>query len=219
MVARVNRTTHVIWDWNGTLLDDAEVCVEVMNSVLSRRQLAPLTAESYAAAFRFPVREYYRELGFDFDRETFEVIGTEFISGYSAREAACGLRGDALATLQGLASRGVRQSVLSASQQTRLEAQVRRLEVHVHFEALVGLDDHYAAGKVEVGLRWMEKSRVDPSCTVLVGDTDHDVEVARVLGVKCVLVPSGHQSEERLRRCGVEVLPSLSALLQAIPSP
>lgn len=95
MVRAVKRIAHVIWDWNGTLLDDAELCVEVMNDVLTRRQLAPLTAETYAAAFRFPVREYYRELGFDFERETFEVIGTEFIAGYSAGEARCGLRGDA----------------------------------------------------------------------------------------------------------------------------
>ncbi len=213
----MNGVAHVIWDWNGTLLDDAELCVEVMNEVLSRRRLRPITAETYAGAFRFPVREYYRELGFDFEAESFEVIGTEFIAGYSAREASCGLRADALFTLKGLAARGIRQSVLSASQQARLEHQARRLEVHAHFEALVGLDDHYAAGKIEVGLRWMERSGVDPVRTVLVGDTDHDVEVARALGVKCVLVPSGHQSVERLSRCGVEVLSSLSSLLA--PSP
>jgi len=208
---------HVIWDWNGTLLDDADLCVEVMNDVLSRRKLPPLTAQRYADQFRFPVRDYYQELGFDFERESFEIIGTEFITGYESREAQCSLRHDALTTLEGLASRGLSQSVLSASQQARLEKQARRLEVHAHFEALVGLDDHYAAGKIEVGQQWMARSKVDPLRTVLVGDTDHDVEVARALGVQCLLVPSGHQSSERLSRCGVTVLPSLSALLDALP--
>lgn len=212
----MKRIAHVIWDWNGTLLDDAELCVEVMNGVLSRRQLAPLTAETYAAAFRFPVREYYRELGFDFERETFEIIGTEFIAGYSAGEARCGLREDARSTLEGVESLGLRQSVLSASQQARLEHQVRRLDVHAHFEALVGLDDHYAAGKIDVGQKWMKQSDVDPLRALLVGDTDHDVEVARALGVQCVLVPSGHQSTARLARTGAEVLPSLAALLDAL---
>ena len=212
----MKRIAHVIWDWNGTLLDDAEICVEVMNDVLTRRKLTPLTAESYAAAFRFPVRDYYRDLGFDFEREAFELIGTEFIEGYSAREATCTLRSDARTTLEGLAALRLRQSVLSASQQARLEAQTRRHEVHVHFEALVGLDDHYAAGKIEVGLRWMEQSDVDPQRTVLIGDTDHDFEVARALGVHCLLVPSGHQAPDRLAKCGVEVLPNLSALLPAL---
>lgn len=214
----MKRIAHVIWDWNGTLLDDAELCVEVMNGVLGRRKLAPITAESYAAAFRFPVREYYRDLGFDFEREAFELIGTEFIAGYSAGEARCSLRHDARSTLEGLGKLGLRQSVLSASQQARLEHQVKRLDVHAHFEALVGLADNYAAGKIEVGKRWMEKSDVDPARTILVGDTDHDVEVARALGVECALVPSGHQSKERLAKTGARVLNSLSALLEGLVS-
>jgi phosphoglycolate phosphatase len=212
----VKRIAHVIWDWNGTLLDDAELCVEVMNGVLARRKLTPITAESYADTFRFPVREYYAGLGFDFEREAFEIIGTEFIDGYSAGEARCVLRHDAKSTLEGVEARAVRQSVLSASQQTRLEHQVKRLEVHAHFEALVGLDNNYAASKVEVGKKWMEKSDVDPSRTILVGDTDHDVEVARALGVRCALVPSGHQSTERLAKTGAQVLTNLSALLHAL---
>lgn len=212
----VKRIAHVIWDWNGTLLDDAELCVDVMNGVLAKRKLPPITAERYAHQFRFPVRDYYANLGFDFEREPFEVIGTEFIEGYAAREASCDLRAGARATLEGLAARGLRQSVLSASEQARLEKQARRLDVHAHFEALVGLDDHYAASKVEVGHRWMERSRVDPRLTVLIGDTDHDVEVARALGVQCLLVPSGHQSQARLEQSGVEVLPTLTTLLEVL---
>lgn len=214
----MKRIAHVIWDWNGTLLDDAELCVEVMNGVLARRKLTPITAESYADQFRFPVREYYAGLGFDFEREAFEIIGTEFIDGYSAGEARCVLRHDAKSTLEGVGKLGLRQSVLSASQQARLEHQVKRLEVHVHFEALVGLDNNYAASKVEVGKQWMAKSDVDPSRTILVGDTDHDVEVARALGVQCALVPSGHQSKERLAKTGAQVMHNLSALLEGLIS-
>jgi phosphoglycolate phosphatase len=208
--------THVIWDWNGTLLDDAELCVEVMNGVLARRGLPALTAEFYADRFRFPVRDYYADLGFDFEQESFELVGTEFIEGYAAREASCGLREGARETLEALASRRLTQSVLSASQRARLEAQARRVGVRGHFEALVGLDDHYAHGKLELGQRWMAERGVDPSRTVLVGDTDHDVDVARALGVTCVLVPSGHQSSARLARCGVEVLPGLGALVDRL---
>lgn len=213
MVPRVRHVRHVIWDWNGTLLDDAALCVSVMTGVLTRRGLPPLTAERYAEAFRFPVREYYRDLGFDFEREPFEVVGTEFIEGYAAREAGCGLRHGALETLQGLARHGKTQSVLSASQQGRLEQQARRLAVHPHFDALVGLDDHFAHGKVDVGRAWLQRSGVDPRTTVLIGDTDHDVEVAAALGVRCLLVPSGHQSPERLRASGARVLDTLPSLL------
>lgn len=213
MVTRVKHVKHVIWDWNGTLLDDADLCVSVMTQVLTKRGLPALTAERYAACFRFPVREYYRDLGFDFERETFEVVGTEFIEGYAAREAECGLRHGALETLQGIARHCKTQSVLSASQQSRLELQAKRLDVHAHFDALVGLDDHYAHGKVDIGRAWLARSGVDPRTTVLIGDTDHDVEVAQALGVRCLLVPSGHQSPERLRASGAQVLDTLPSLL------
>lgn len=210
---RVKHVKHVIWDWNGTLLDDAELCVSVMTTVLQKRGLPPLTAERYAEAFRFPVREYYVDLGFDFTRETFEVVGTEFIEGYAAREAECGLRHGALEALEGIARHGKTQSVLSASQQSRLEQQAQRLDVHAHFGELVGLDDHYAHGKVDLGRAWLARSGVDPRTAVLIGDTDHDLEVADALGVRCLLVPSGHQSLERLQRSGAQVLESLPALL------
>lgn len=212
----MNRIKHVIWDWNGTLLDDAWLCVDVMNEVLARRALPKLTLERYGEVFRFPVRDYYAELGFDFEREPFEVIGTEFIEGYSAREAACDLRPEARNVLEGIAGAGLTQSVLSASQLSRLQHQAQRLDVHASFNAIVGLDDHYAASKVEVGRRWLEASGVDPEKTVLVGDTDHDVEVAQHLGVRCLLVPSGHQAPERLRASGAEVANDLGRVLELI---
>src|SRR4051812_22587342 len=101
---------HVIWDWNGTLLDDAWLCVDVMNELLLQRGLPQITLADYAALFRFPVRDYYTALGFDFEREPFERVGTAFIEGYAAREAACGLRAGADEILTGVAARGATQS-------------------------------------------------------------------------------------------------------------
>ena len=202
----------MVWDWNGTLLDDAWLCVEVMNDLLLRRSLPPLTPERYAEVFRFPVRAYYEALGFDFEREPWETVGTEFIEGYEARHDACELRPGARETLAELAERGLGQSVLSASQQHRLLAQARRLGVQERFVDLVALDDHYAGGKIDVGRRWLDRVGEDPRGMLLVGDTDHDVQVARALGMRCILVPSGHQSKARLATLGVDVVPSLEAL-------
>ena len=90
---------HVIWDWNGTLLDDAWLCVDIMNGLLSARGLSLLTPQRYAQVLTFPLADYYRELGFDFDREPFETLGAEFIREYERRRLECGLRGGALKVL------------------------------------------------------------------------------------------------------------------------
>lgn len=57
----------VLWDWNGTLLDDAALCCELLNTMLARHGYAPVgSMEAYRQVFCFPIETYYRRAGFDF---------------------------------------------------------------------------------------------------------------------------------------------------------
>ena len=47
---------HFIWDWNGTLLNDAWLCVDIINSMLEERGIERVTAERYAQIFGFPLK-------------------------------------------------------------------------------------------------------------------------------------------------------------------
>ena len=62
---------HVIWDFNGTLIDDVDCCVDTLNTLLASELTADLACQ-YLATFGFPVRAFYVELGFDFEREDFD---------------------------------------------------------------------------------------------------------------------------------------------------
>ena len=73
---------HIVWDWNGTLLDDRWLCVESINRILKKRKM-PLTLEkTYKETFCFPVIKYYETLGFDFIKESFKDLSIEFIEYY-----------------------------------------------------------------------------------------------------------------------------------------
>ena len=61
---------HIIWDWNGTLLNDAWLFVDIMNGVLSNRKLPLITVDDYRKLFCFPVKDYYKKLGFDLENES-----------------------------------------------------------------------------------------------------------------------------------------------------
>ncbi|MEE9167280.1 MAG: HAD hydrolase-like protein [Candidatus Neomarinimicrobiota bacterium] len=197
---------HIIWDWNGTLLDDAWLCVEVMNAVLGRREMPLLTSEKYREVFDFPVKEYYRRLGFDFARESFEVSGTEFIVGYEKRRHEARLRLDAKRTLAAVAELGITQSLLSAYKQETLDELTQDLGVRQFFLKVIGQDNHYAHGKTESGKRWINEMHCGAHEVLLVGDTVHDHEVAEAIGADCVLIPAGHHNREKLETCGVPVL-------------
>lgn len=182
----------VLWDWNGTLLDDAALCCELLNTMLARHGYAPVgSMEAYRQVFCFPIETYYRRAGFDFSRHPFAALADEYMRLYTPRSLGCPLQPDACAVLDALRAQGMRQVMLSASKRENLQQQVEHFGLRSRFDTLLGLSDIYAKSKTEVGLRWLRESGADPARIMMVGDSEHDFEVARALGVRCVLFSGG----------------------------
>ncbi len=205
-----NSYKAVIWDWNGTLLDDAQYCVDIVNQLLLRRNLSPIQLPRYLEVFGFPLQDYCRRLGFDLDSESFEDISSEFMELYEERRWQCPLREGALDILSGLQEKGIKQAILSAYRQQTLDELVDYFALRPHFAYVVGVDNDLAQGKVATGVHWLQAAGWDPHQAVMIGDTDHDLEVARALGTDCVLVAGGHQSRPRLEKWGVDVVADLA---------
>ena len=210
----MQQVRHIIWDWNGTLFDDAWLCLEIINRLLVKRGLPLIDAESYQREFLFPVEAYYRFLGFDFTRESFESLSIEFIEDYDRLCAQCDLQAGVREVLATLASRGYTHSILSAAEQTRLAAMVLSNRLQEHFTHVVGIDDYYGGGKIAQGKRFIAEQHYDTSALVMIGDTLHDYEVADAMGIACILIPSGHCSRERIAASGVRMLDNVGELLE-----
>jgi len=204
---------HIIWDWNGTLFDDAWLCVDVMNGVLSRRNLPLMTIERYREVFDFPVIDYYKRLGFDFDNEPFEISGTEFIVEYEKRRYEAKLQAEVKEVLQYVKDLGMSQSLLSAYKQGTLDELVDYFGLRSFFIGVLGLDNHYAHSKIDIGRQWMDEMHYDSHEVLFVGDTVHDHDVADAIGADCVLIPSGHHTLQKLENCGVPILGSIKEVL------
>ncbi|MBN1819940.1 MAG: HAD family hydrolase [Prolixibacteraceae bacterium] len=203
---------NIIWDWNGTLLNDLDLCVGTINILLADRKLPLLTNGRYKEVFSFPVKQYYEKAGFDFTKEDFAIPAREFIEKYNAKVNNCNLHFTANAVLEKFRIKKVRQFVLSAMKQDMLEATIRYHRIFDYFEKITGLDDHYAVSKIELGILLLKESRLNKNETCIIGDTLHDYEVAEELGVDCILIADGHQSKDRLLTSGVKVLNSLEEL-------
>jgi hypothetical protein len=107
---------HLIWDWNGTLLDDAAACVAAINTLLARRRLPQVSRQQYLDVFDFPVRNYYLQLGFDFAREDWDRLTEEYHAEYAETSRQSPLRAGTQAALAALQAAGLSLSVLSASE-------------------------------------------------------------------------------------------------------
>ncbi len=192
--------THVIWDWNGTLLDDVEMTLDLVSDATEANIGRRLTRDEYLELFRFPIRTYYEELGFDFARVSFEDLSRQFMERFEARVRGCELFSGTRELLAELRADRIDCSILTAAHEDNVKALLRHFRIDGYFHAVFGLQDVYARSKVERGRQLLAHLGLPPAALILVGDTDHDYEVAQALGIDAVLVTAGHQSRTRLEK-------------------
>ncbi len=202
----------IIWDWNGTLLDDVDICIEAMNGLLHKRNLPLLNLQKYKQVFTFPVKDYYSEVGFDFNQESFDDVAVEFIDAYRESVKSSTTFEPVKQILQAFKNAGFRQFLISAMEHEFLKETLESNDVLIYLEAFSGIKDHFANGKLEMAKRFFETNNIEPSRATFIGDTIHDFEVAEGLNVKSVLVANGHQSLNRLKMTGTDVVNELSDL-------
>lgn len=205
----MNNYKHIIWDWNGTMLNDLELCVDVGNNLFRKKNIPLLTVEKYKSIFTLPVKDYYIAAGFDFSKESFELIGKEWMDEYEERKYECSLHKELIVVMKMFKERGIKQSVLSAYKQDRLNEMIKNFELDSFLDHIVGLDNIYAAGKLHLAKNLMAKLNNGHGETLLIGDTVHDYEVASEIGADCVLIADGHQPYEKLKETGSKVYNNL----------
>lgn len=208
--ATATRYRHVIWDWNGTLMDDAWLCVQIMNAMLEKRAMRQVDIDTYRQHFGFPVKAYYEWLGFNNAADTFEAISHEYIEAYDARRLECTLHEEARDLLHAFEANGTEQVIVSAYRQQTLEQIVAHYGIAPYFKKLIGLDNIFAAGKVANARAHRDRLPYADAELLLIGDTLHDFEVARAIGADCILLSHGHHNRQRLEATGTPVYDSLA---------
>ena len=206
---------HIIWDFNGTLLDDVMTGIRSVNTLLAERGLDTIDSIGrYRDVFRFPIIDYYRSLGFDFDKEPYEELAPLWVELYLENVKTATLYEDVVDTLELIKAKGISQTVLSATEFSMLKGQLSSLGISDYFEDVLGLDNIHAGSKLSLAHYWREKHPY--ARVLLIGDTDHDAMTAKTLGAECVLVCRGHQSKEHLLTTGEKVVDDLLAVQRCI---
>ncbi len=204
--------SHILWDWNGTLMDDIHLCVEITNAMLRTRRLPAIDIAVHHALFDFPIDVYYRRLGIDFADGEFPKINQEFSTLYEKRKTECRLHPHTREALANFQQAGFEQSILSAYPQHTLEEIVEFYGLSGFFGRLFGHRKLMGEGKIERGRECLAALETEPEKILLIGDTLHDYEVAQAMGIDCILLSHGHHSRERLHTCGAPVFESLQSV-------
>jgi phosphoglycolate phosphatase len=204
--------THLIWDFNGTIFDDVEAGIISVNKMLFERGLDVIpSVEHYRGIFDFPIEDYYRGLGFDFDAEPYEVLAPIWVELYNQNAENSRLCGGVVETIQGARDMGVRQLVLSACEIGMLNRYLNKLGARQYLDEVIGLDNIHARSKIAEALEWRQRN--PEARALMIGDTTHDFETAKALGADCVLFAGGHQSREKLSVCDCPIIDKIPEIL------
>ena len=207
---------YIIWDWNGTLIDDAWLFVEIMNNELQDRNLPTINIEDYRKHFTFPVKKYYENLGFDFNKENFEEVGYNFIQKFKKRKFEAKLFPDSFNILNYAQSLGIKQSIVSAQENKLLNQTVQHYQIAHFFDSICGITHYYADDKTQIAKNLRDHIPFKNNEIILIGDSLHDSEVAHELNIKCVLFSGGHYSKKRLKKNHDQIIDSHDMLEQIL---
>ena len=205
---------HLVFDWNGTLVDDAWIFVDILNALLKKRNLNQIDLIKYQKLFCFPVSDFYQNLGFDVTPDAFRVLKQDFVFEYNKRQFLAHLFPDTIETLNAITCNNIKLSILSASNQQILNSLTNFYSINHFFLNILGVDNYEAAGKEELGIGLLKSLKVPRGDIVMVGDTDLDYKVSQKLGIECILISRGHQSHSRLSLIGCPVISGLKDLLE-----
>ena len=146
---------YVFFDFNGTILDDVSLCLDLLNQILIKQGKDKITLTKYKKIFTFPIKKYYELAGIDFNKDGFEDLSKWFIKEYQPKSFKCSCYPNLQETLKKLNEKGIICGVLSASEIKNLTEQLEELNLKDDFAFILGLNDIYARSKVEVARKFI----------------------------------------------------------------
>ena len=194
----------VVWDWNGTILDDVGITVQAINSgVLPLLNLPEMTVPQYQDVFEVPIIKNYLSLGVsetEFHAKS-EAISQAFHSHYEPLAAHAHTRRNIQSTLAQLQATGIHSIILSNHTLEGIYLQLARLELEKYFVTVLANDDIeqvHRTGKQHRVENYLSHQHFQPHEVVIVGDTAEEVTIGKSLGLHTIVITEGFSSRVRL---------------------
>ena len=200
---------YIIFDFNGTVIDDVQLCLDLLNEMLIKENLKTFDVEGYKEIFTFPIVEYYKRAGFTFVNRSFKEMSEWFVKKYQPASFNCNLYPNVREEITSLKERGYKVILLSASQIDNLLEQTNRFNITHLFDKVLGIDNIEAKSKFDIAKKYFESENVNMKECLFIGDSTHDYEVGHYLGGDVLLLTYGHQSRRVLSSCNVPLIDSV----------
>jgi phosphoglycolate phosphatase len=185
----------IIWDWNGTILNDVDNNINAVNMILQKRNLLAISKEEYRRKIKIPIKQFYDDIGLEInDPETYNLITNDYWEYYNMGfKNSTKINNGIENILSKLKENGINNYLLSATQHGELIKQVKDKSMEIYFKDIIGNNNNEVKSKLDKAQELIKNENIKIDNTILVGDMVNDYELAKELGVKCILYSNGHQ--------------------------
>ncbi|QNE77008.1 HAD hydrolase-like protein [Streptomyces finlayi] len=212
MATSGNHEVHLVWDWNGTLLDDITAVIGAANAAFAEVDLAPVTLEQYREMYCVPIPRFYERLLGRLPTEAeWERMDGIFHRHYTEQRVGCRLTQGVEDLLSQWRLAGRSQSLLSMYGHEELVPVVRGYGIEPHFVRVDGRTGPSGGSKaLHMERHFAALDGISPQRSVVIGDAVDDAVAAAHVGARAVLYTGGSHSRASLEAAGVPVVDSLS---------
>ncbi len=202
-----------VFDWNGTLLNDADACWKASNESLAHFNAPPISFDHFRETMDFPVLHFYTRNGVaadDYLREL-QDAGIRYLNTYQTLAKKCEPAAHVTDLLDWLLDHNVRLMVLSNYTQIHLEAQIAQYHLTRYFHHISGNQafnetEHSTTNKRERLEAYLKAENINPADAFIIGDSLEEPDVAKHLGLTSFSVTWGCFSKPRLQKAGADFM-------------
>ena len=206
---------YIIWDWNGTLLNDIGASLASVNDMLAQRGREPINKDYYKECISVPIIGFYEKV-FDMKNEEYSLIIKQYNEGYLYHLKDVGLTNGAVEALEFFKNNGAKQVIVSSSNNEQVCMNVKKYGIFDYFDAILGSTDYFAGSKIERAKGYLLQKNALKGEILVIGDLAHDAEMADTLGADCILLTSGHEHPQRLRNAEKPLADNLFSVVEML---
>ncbi|MBE2259440.1 MAG: HAD-IA family hydrolase [Candidatus Accumulibacter sp.] len=181
----------LVFDWDGTLLDSAAAIVAAINAACDDLGLPAPGDERARHVIGLGLRDALRHAVPDLPEERYPQMVERYRHHYLAHDHELQLFDGAAALIGELAGAGFLLAVATGKSRLGLDRALRISGLGEHFRASRCADECFSKPHPQMLEELMDELAVAPGRTLMIGDTTHDLQMARNAGVASLAAAYG----------------------------
>ncbi len=204
--------THIIWDYNGTVVDDVDTSVAAVNEMLRRRGLSQTDKLTYVNTLVMPLENYYKSVGIC--NESINTLSVEFQQLCNKYSKLSSIFEGVFDVITAARQLNITNILMSSLYNEYLISEVKRYKINDWFDEIIGMTDTSVKSKLSNAKNYLASNKINPQNVLFIGDLTSDAEMAKAVGADCILIPNGHNSKVRCQSQGVKVYDNIKDVKQ-----